>query len=110
MPHRAILGLWTVDQPEKVFGVMWYGGWGSGGWVLMAVIMILFWGLLIAGIIALTHYLTGAGRSRQSGPTASGESGWSAGRAEGLLAERFARGEIDEDEYKRRLTVLREHR
>ncbi|AOP51711.1 hypothetical protein SL103_35070 [Streptomyces lydicus] len=89
---------------------MWYGGWGSGGWVLMAVIMILFWGLLIAGIIALTHYLTGAGRSRQSGPTASGESGWSAGRAEGLLAERFARGEIDEDEYKRRLTVLREHR
>ncbi|MFI0785393.1 SHOCT domain-containing protein [Streptomyces lydicus] len=110
MPHRAILGLWTVDQPKKVFGVMWYGGWGGGGWALMAVIMILFWGLLIAGIIALTHYLTGAGRSRRSGPPSSGESGWGAGRAEDLLAERFARGEIDEDEYKRRLTVLREHR
>jgi putative membrane protein len=26
---------------------------------------------------------------------------------EGMLAERFARGEIDEDEYRRRLEVLR---
>ncbi len=30
--------------------------------------------------------------------------------AEDLLAERFARGEIDEDEYLRRAALLREHR
>ncbi|MEK0097196.1 hypothetical protein WDA79_01515 [Streptomyces sp. A475] len=102
-----ILGLSTVDQPKKVIGVIWYGGWGWGGWFLMAVIMILFWGLLIAGIVALTHY---AGRGHQSGPPSSGESGRGGWRAEELLAERFARGEIDEDEYKRRLTLLREHR
>ncbi|MGW4825190.1 SHOCT domain-containing protein [Streptomyces sp. NPDC004227] len=71
----------------------------------MTVIMILFWGLLVVGIIALTRYLTGAGRSHPPG-----ESGWGSRRAEDLLAERFARGEIDEDEYKRRLTLLREHR
>ena len=31
-------------------------------------------------------------------------------RAEDLLAERFARGEIDEDEFRRRMALLREHR
>ncbi|MEU9759182.1 SHOCT domain-containing protein [Streptomyces sp. NPDC047985] len=88
--------------------MMWYDGWG-GGWLLMAVIMVVFWSLLIAGIVALTRYL-GGGRGNRSGPP-SGEAGWGGGRrAEDLLAERFARGEIDEDEYRRRLTVLREQR
>jgi putative membrane protein len=27
-----------------------------------------------------------------------------------VLAERFARGEIDDDEYRQRMTTLREHR
>ena len=31
-------------------------------------------------------------------------------RAEDLLAERFARGEIDDDEYRQRLTLLRDQR
>jgi putative membrane protein len=31
-------------------------------------------------------------------------------RAEDVLAERFARDEIDEDEFRRRITLLREHR
>lgn len=103
-PYRAILAP-RVDQPKKVMGVMWYGDWSWGGWLFMAVIMILFWGLLIAGVIALTHYLSGARRGRPAG-----DSGWESRRAEDLLQERFARGEIDEDEYKRRVTVLREHR
>ncbi|MFJ1700930.1 SHOCT domain-containing protein [Streptomyces sp. NPDC088252] len=89
--------------------MMWYhGGWG-GGWLLMTVIMIVFWSLLIAGVVALTHYLTDARRSHQPGPP-TGEAAWGSRRAEDLLAERFARGEIDEDEYERRLTVLREQR
>ncbi|WP_335940237.1 SHOCT domain-containing protein [Streptomyces sp. PTD5-9] len=90
---------------------MWYdGGWGWG-WVVMAVIMVLFWVLLIAGVIALAHYLTRGHRGRQPGlPPPPGQPVWGGGRAEDLLAERFARGEIDEEEYKRRLAVLREHR
>ncbi|MFB6986803.1 SHOCT domain-containing protein [Streptomyces sp. NPDC056178] len=72
----------------------------------MTVIMIVFWSLLIAGLVAL---ITNARRSRQPGPP-TGEAAWGTRRAEDLLAERFARGEIDEDEYKRRLTVLREQR
>ncbi|MEU6808130.1 SHOCT domain-containing protein [Streptomyces sp. NPDC046831] len=43
-------------------------------------------------------------------PPPSGEGGWQGRRAENLLAERFARGEIDDDEYRRRLALLREHR
>ena len=31
------------------------------------------------------------------------------GSGEQVLSERYARGEIDEDEYRRRLGVLREH-
>ncbi|MFJ8199829.1 SHOCT domain-containing protein [Streptomyces sp. NPDC096152] len=94
--------------------MMWYdGGWGWGGWFIMAAFMVLFWALVIAGIVALARYFGGC-RHQQSGPPtqsgAPGEQGWGNRRAEDLLAERFARGEIDEEEYKRRLTLLREHR
>ncbi|MFD4856285.1 SHOCT domain-containing protein [Streptomyces atratus] len=88
--------------------MMWYGGWGWSGF-LMTVIMVVFLLLLIVGVVALTHYLTNTRRGHQPGPP-SGEAAWGSRRAEDLLAERFARGEIDEDEYKRRLTLLREQR
>ncbi|QHC23447.1 SHOCT domain-containing protein [Streptomyces sp. GS7] len=80
----------------------------------MAVTVALFWGLLIAGVIALIHYFTGARRETWPGPSGTsgpaGERVWGPGQGEDLLAERFARGEIDEEEYKRRLAVLREPR
>ncbi|MGW3955147.1 SHOCT domain-containing protein [Streptomyces sp. NPDC004752] len=91
--------------------MMWYdGGWGWGGWFTMAVFMVLFWALIIAGVIALVRYLTGTHHPQPGPRPSSGEPRWGSRRAEELLAERFARGEIDEDEYKRRLTTLREHR
>ncbi|MEU1788092.1 hypothetical protein ABZ553_19805 [Streptomyces sparsogenes] len=91
---------------------MWYdGGWGWGGWFFMAVFMVLFWALVIFGIVALVRYFSGSPHDRPSErPPSPGEPGWGSRRAEDLLAERFARGEIDEDEYKRRLALLREHR
>lgn len=75
----------------------WYGDGVSGwGFVLMALNMILFWGLIITGVVALIRYL---GRGGQGRPGAAGP--------ERILAERFARGEIDEQEYQQRLQVLR---
>ncbi|WP_308314228.1 hypothetical protein [Streptomyces sp. GbtcB7] len=98
-------------RPKKVIGMMWYDGWGWGGWFAMAIFMVLFWVLVIAGVVVLVRYLTGSHRPHQGGPSAgTGEAGWGSRRAEDVLAERFARGEIDEDEFKRRLTLLREHR
>lgn len=104
--------------------MMWYdGGWGWGGWFVMAVMMVLFWGLVIAGIAALVHYLGGTRRhehpapsgpapqwGREQGREQERGQGREQARPEDLLAERFARGEIDEEEYQRRLAVLRDHR
>lgn len=92
--------------------MMWYdGGWGWGGWVVMTAFIALFWAVLIVGLVALVRYLTGARHHQQPGRhPASGEGEWQDRRAESLLAERFARGEIEADEYKRRLALLREHR
>jgi putative membrane protein len=68
-------------------------GWGIGGWgvFLMAVTTVLFLVLLAAGVVALTGI--GGGRLDTAAP-------------EQVLADRFARGEIDDDEYLRRLQVL----
>ena len=84
--------------------MMWgyRGGWGWGHWLGMGLGMTLFWALIIFGMIALVRYL-GGGRAGR-GPAASGAE---FSDAERLLAERFARGEIDEQEYHQRREVLR---
>ncbi|MFL6126740.1 SHOCT domain-containing protein [Actinophytocola sp.] len=76
--------------------MFWYGHGMSGwGYVFMATATIVFWGLVIAAVVVLARYLTRAPRtSADTGP-------------ERILAERFARGEIDEQEYRSRLTTLR---
>ncbi len=80
----------------------WYGN-GIGGWgyFLMAISMVLFWGAVIYGILALVRY------ARRDGPQGREPAGPPPPGPERLLAERFARGEIDEDEYYQRLTSLR---
>ncbi|MGH3677659.1 MAG: SHOCT domain-containing protein [Mycobacterium sp.] len=86
--------------------MMWYGGdWGWGGWLLMTVAMIVFWALLITAVVLLVRYLVSASRGSGVPPTAAGP-----GSAEETLAQRYARGEIDDDEYRQRLTLLRQHR
>jgi putative membrane protein len=83
--------------------MLWgYGaGWGWGAWLTMGIGMILFWGLAIGGGIVLIRYLAG---TRYQHPS-SGAPGRT--EAEQILAERFARGDIDEDEYRRRCELLR---
>ncbi|KWX22542.1 hypothetical protein AFM11_20505 [Mycolicibacterium wolinskyi] len=78
--------------------MFWYGHemgwWGYAG---MGIGMVLFWMLLIVGIIAFVRYLGG---DRQYQPPAQVQS------AEQILATRFARGEIGESEFRERLAVL----
>ena len=74
---------------------------GWWGWAGMGIGMVLFWALLIAGVVALVVYTRG---DRQVPPNAA-----PAASPEQVLAARFARGEINETEYRDRLAVLREH-
>ena len=84
----------------------WYGSGMSGwGYALMTVSMILFWGAVIAGIVALVRYFGRSGQPPEASP--SSQTPPASQTPEQLLAERFARGEISEDEYRQRLAVLR---
>jgi putative membrane protein len=74
----------------------WYGPMGGGGALLMTITTVLFWGLIILGAIALFRYLNRGDRSTTPRLT-----------PEQVLAERFARGEIDDQEYRQRLDTLR---
>ena len=80
----------------------WYhDGAGWGGWLLMSLLMVIFWGLVIFGGIAVWRAAnrTDGTRGRPSRPS-----------PEQLLEERFARGEIDVDEFNRRRDLLRSGR
>ncbi|WP_377513414.1 SHOCT domain-containing protein [Octadecabacter sp. R77987] len=73
------------------FGHMWGGGYGMSG----GLMMVLFWGVVIALIVvAVRRHGTGTGKPDQDPAK--------------ILKERFARGEIDEDEYRKRLATLNE--
>lgn len=91
------------DAPMMYDG-WWGGGWGWGGWLLMSAVMVLFWVAVITAIGLAIRYLVSA-RGGRGGPPR-----YEPPRPEDVLAGRFARGEIDEDEYQRRITLLREHR
>ncbi len=80
----------------------WYGhGMGTGGWVVMIAVMIFFWGLVVlAGVMI---FRSGGPRSRGA---ADGGGTNERGALE-ILDERFARGEVDREEYEARRAVLR---
>jgi putative membrane protein len=66
----------------------------------MSISTALFWVLMFVGIVLVARYL-GDHRPQQPDRPARLSS------AEQILAERLARGEIDEDEFRRRLEALR---
>jgi putative membrane protein len=70
----------------------WEGGWGGGPWI--GLVWLLFWAAVVIGAVYLFRR-----RRPYPDPEAS---------ATAALGERYARGEIDEDEYRKRLRVLRE--
>jgi putative membrane protein len=76
--------------------MMHYGDMSGWGFALMAISAVVFWGLVIVGIVMLVRYFGRSGQPTTAAPT-----------PEQLLAERFARGEIDESEYDARLATLR---
>ncbi|MGY1590852.1 SHOCT domain-containing protein [Geodermatophilus sp. SYSU D00708] len=80
----------------------WYGWSPMSGWGWVVTTLS---GLVLLGLLALVAALV-ARAVRPPGGTSSPPPQ----TAEHLLADRFARGEIDETEYRRRLTTLRSAR
>jgi putative membrane protein len=72
-----------------------FPGWGMGGWMMASygfVVLLILIGIVVA-LVALSR------RTGRGGPAVTPT-------ATELLAQRYARGEIDDDEYFQRLSVL----
>jgi putative membrane protein len=76
-----------------------HGHWTGGDWLAMTLMMLAFWGLLVALMVTLVR------RPKAQAKTPS-HAHLATVRADDVLAERFARGEIDEDEFTRRRALL----
>ncbi|HZD16835.1 MAG TPA: SHOCT domain-containing protein [Actinomycetota bacterium] len=73
-------------------------GWSDGGWGFLW--MILSWGLIVAIVVFVVRAFSSGSSDRRS----------RAAEPRAILDERFARGEMSEDEYRERRRVLEEQR
>lgn len=91
-----------VDRYAYGPGMMW---WGGGWWAMIfgPLFMILFLAVLIAVVVLLVRWLGGPWQgSATPHHTSPGRTPLD------ILKERFARGEIDKDEFEERRRVLGE--
>jgi putative membrane protein len=70
--------------------MMGWGGYGGGGSLLGMGSMLLWWALIIVGIVFLVRWLSSSSRDTQPP---------SPDRSLSILRERYARGEIDKSEF-----------
>ena len=99
MAALSVVGLssaFAEEAPRYNYGPhMWDGGW----WMFLGPIwMILFLGVLIALVVLLVRWL--------SWPSAGGLGASATKTPIDILRERFARGEIDKDEFEERKRTL----
>jgi putative membrane protein len=86
----------TPGERPDYWGHGW--GWGWGHMLFGSLMMILFWGGLVLLIVLAVRWL-GGGPTRET-PAASEN------KALEVLKERFARGEIDKEEFEARRRTL----
>ena len=78
----------------------WHNGMGWGGWIVMTLTMVAFWSLVVFGVVAI--FRGDRAERRLQAPDEHDPMH--------ILDERFARGDIDVDEYHARQDVLRASR
>lgn len=105
---REMANMMMWDNNGHWGGGPW--GWGNSGWgswIFTTGLAVVFWALVITGVVLAARYLLSLSPMSQRLPGATRAAGTS--NAEQVLAERYARGDIDDDEYRRRLSLLREN-
>jgi len=87
----------VAGEGSHGYGHMWGGG---GHWIFGPVIMILFIALIVAVVVLIVRWLSnsGGGAQQATRPKAALD----------ILEERFARGEIDKDEFEQCRQALRD--
>lgn len=87
-----------AQQGERYYGPhMWNGGWH--GWFLGPFMMLVFLVVAVVAVVLLVRWLSGPGHQ----PPHHGTPGKT---ALDILKERFARGEIDRQEFEERRRLL----
>jgi len=77
----------------------WYqDGMGWGGWIVMSLVMVAFWALVVFAVVAIFREASSSSRPADRSTDRD---------AMQILEERFARGEIDAEEFHKRADVLR---
>ena len=91
----VILLLGLLGGGMMIGPMMGWGGYGPGvygfGW--WGILMLLFWALIIGGVVLLVLWLVRQARPPTVGPGPSGP------RPLDILKERYARGEITREQY-----------
>ena len=82
-----------MGADEEVRSMMWWNGWASWWWAFAFIGMLAFWGAIDLSVIRSLRADTDRRPDGRRGPNE-------------VLAQRYARGEIDEDELCKRLVVL----
>ncbi len=77
-----------VGEAGHGHGQMWGHGWG--GWIFGPLMMIVFIALIVGVVVLVVRWLGGGGGPAQGAKQKA---------ALEILEERFARGEIDKDEF-----------
>ncbi|MFI4971057.1 MAG: SHOCT domain-containing protein [Hyphomicrobiales bacterium] len=88
----------------------WYNhGMGAGWWALMIFGMVVFWAVVVVGLVMLMrYYRSGPGELGPRRGPGGPDSPTPSSSAVNILMERFAKGELTEEEFARRLALLKE--
>ena len=92
-----IFGLWSApgfSQGYENREVFWHDGWGWGHMFFGGLMMIAFWGGLILLVVLVVRWMASGPPSGRQTPLE-------------ILEERYARGDIDHDEFENRRKSLK---
>jgi len=82
--------------------MMWDGGFGmGGGWIFGSIVIFVALALIVVGIVLLVRGLSGRQAYGRAGGDGQAPSGQSPGPSSAMqiLEDRYARGEIEKEEF-----------